>query len=106
MLKEFSALLKSAQPSDFIFTNQTGNPVNHANFVKRVFKKDLLEWKGKPIRFHDLRHTAITLMVAKGIDLKTVQSIAGHQDITTTMNYTHLVADNIQRVGELFSLTP
>jgi site-specific recombinase XerD len=71
----------------------------------RRFKKDLELWGGKPIRFHDLRHTAATLLISSGIDLKTVQEICGHEDITTTMRYTHLIADNIKKVADLFSIT-
>ena len=43
----------------------------------------------KDFRFHDLRHTAITRMVEKGIPLPVVQEIAGHSKIETTMRYTH-----------------
>lgn len=57
------------------------------------------------IRFHDLRQTAATLLISSGIDLRTVQEIFGHEDITTTMNYTHLIGDNIKKVADLFSIT-
>lgn len=43
----------------------------------------------KDFRFQDLRHTAITRMVEKGIPLPVVQEIAGHSKIETTMRYTH-----------------
>lgn len=89
---------------DLFFVTEEGNPVGHDNFMRR-FQKDLELWGGKPIRFHDLRHTAATLLISSGIDLKTVQEICGHEDITTTMRYTHLIADNIKRVADLFSIT-
>lgn len=41
---------------------------------------------------HDLRHTAATYMVARGVDLKTVQAIMGHTSISTTMLYTHVLS--------------
>ena len=64
-------------------------------------------WGKEPkIRFHDLRHTAITLMIAKNIDIKTVQSIAGHADITTTMGYIHLIHGSVNRVAQTFSVEP
>jgi site-specific recombinase XerD len=53
-----------------------------------------------------LRHTAITLLIAAGIDLKTVQEIAGHKDIKTTMGYTHLLAERIKHVAQNFSILP
>ena len=45
-------------------------------------------------RFHDLRHTAAVRMIEKGINLKVVQQILGHADITTTLRYTELF-DNV-----------
>jgi integrase len=89
---------------DFVFQSETGTPINHDNFRKRVFEIDVKQWGGKSIRFHDLRHTAITLLVASGVDLRTVQEIAGHQDIKTTMGYTHVVAEKIKQVSRSFSI--
>lgn len=95
---------RNLSQDDLFFVTEMGNPINHDNFQRR-FQKDLELWGGKPIRFHDLRHTAATLLISAGVDLKTVQEICGHEDITTTMNYTHLIADNIKRVAELFSIS-
>ena len=87
-----------------IFQNQVRGPIDHNRFQK-TFKDDLKAWAGRSLRFHDLRHTAITQMIAAGIDLKTVQAIAGHEDIKTTMNYVHLVGDSIKDVARSFSLS-
>ncbi len=87
-----------------LFKSQTGRPICHDNFHKR-FLKDLKEWGGRKIRFHDMRHTATTLLIAAGVDLKTVQEICGHEDIKTTMNYVHLVGENIRRVSEVFQVS-
>ncbi len=80
-------------------------PVDHDKFQK-IFKADLKAWGGKVIRFHDMRHTATTLLIASGVDLKTVQSICGHEDIKTTMNYVHLIGDRIKEVAKTFSIRP
>ena len=48
----------------------------------------------KDLRFHDLRHTAATLMVTGGIDLVTVSKILGHADIKMTMRYAHPTPEN------------
>ena len=48
----------------------------------------------KQIRFHDLRHTHATLLLYKGIDIKTISERLGHSCISTTMNvYTHVVKE-------------
>ena len=52
-----------------------------------------------------MRDTALTLMVEAKINLKVVQSIAGHSDIQTTMGYVHLLASNIEEVSQSFSLS-
>lgn len=87
-----------------IFMNEERKPICHENFVKRKFLKDVREWGGRPIRFHDLRHTATTLMVADRIDIKTVNEICGHADIKTTMKYTHLVGSKMAAVANEFSI--
>lgn len=95
---------KCVTDQETIFMTDTRSPINHDNFAKRVFIKDLKLWGGDPIRFHDFRHTAITQMIAKGIDIKTVQSIAGHEDIKTTMNYVHVVGEKVKEVARIFAI--
>lgn len=91
-----------------LFMNSNRKPVCHDNFVKRVFTADIENWSEqtnfKVIRFHDLRHTATTLMISAGIDIKTVKEICGHSDIQTTMNYVHMVAGSVENVAKNFSI--
>ncbi len=89
-----------------VFCTSTDRPMDHYNFVGRYFEKDIIGAKVKKIRFHDLRHTATTLMIAQGLDIKTVQVICGHKDITTTMRYVHLLGDSIKRAARVFSIVP
>ena len=85
--------------------NELRNPVCHENFMKRQFLVDVKAWGGRSIRFHDLRHSATTMMIAGGIDLKTVKEICGHADIATTMTYVHLISGAVERVAQVFSVT-
>jgi integrase len=88
-----------------IFQSISGTPVDHDSFSDR-FDRDVKSWGGRRIRFHDLRHTAATLMLAKGIDVKTVKEILGHEDISTTMLYVHLLGERIKQVSQSFSVLP
>jgi integrase len=105
---ELKSLIASNSIADqeTVFQTETRKPVSHRNFSKRIFQKDLEEWGGKKIRFHDLRHTAATLMAAAGIDLRTVQEICGHQSIQTTMNYAHMLAERIRDTARSFAIVP
>jgi integrase len=47
---------------------------------------------------HDTRHTALSRLVAAGVDIKTVQEFAGHESLTTTMRYLHSAPDAGERV--------
>ena len=97
---------ESAKPDDTIFRNEMGQPVCHDNFAKRQFASDLRLWKGRQVRFHDLRHTATTLLIASGVDVRTVKDICGHADITTTMGYVHMLAGSVTRVAQTFVIEP
>ncbi len=96
--------LKRLEVNDFVFQTTTKTPIYHHNFRNRYFCKDLKKSNLRKIRFHDFRHTALTLMVEKGINLKVVQSIAGHADITTTMKYVHLLGSSVENVANSFEL--
>lgn len=52
---------------------------------------------GKDVCFHTLRHTYISRLVMAGVDLRTVQELAGHKTIQMTMRYTHLAPEHKRR---------
>ena len=71
--------------SGFIFTNAFGHPLEGSN-VTHQFQR-LLEQIGLPrVRFHDLRHTFATVMLAAGVHHRTLMELMGHSEIGTTMN--------------------
>ena len=76
--------------SDFVFTNGVGNFVDLDNLRQRSFGP-LLKRAGLPsIRFHDLRHTAATLLLGLDTRPKIVQELLGHSQIGVTMDiYSH-----------------
>ncbi len=79
------------QENDLIFPSTVGTPMDqkrlHTNFKKLLRKAELPE-----IRFHDLRHTAATLMLQQGIHPKVVQERLGHSQISVTLDtYSHVL---------------
>jgi len=45
---------------------------------------------------HKLRHTAATLMLQNGVDVRTLQEVLGHENLNTTQIYTHIDSDNLR----------
>jgi integrase len=76
----------------WVFCNSVGNPIHRNNLVRRSFKP-ILKRAGLPnIRFHDLRHTAATLLLAEGVHPKIVQERLGHAQISITLDtYSHVL---------------
>ncbi len=101
VLKEELTLLMGAncEHHTTIFQSSSKGAIDHQNFVNRIFSKDVKEAKVKRIRFHDLRHTAITLLVKQNISPWLVQRIAGHADLKTTMRYVHIIGKDVELVG-------
>jgi integrase len=52
---------------------------------------------GGDVVFHSLRHTYISRLVMAGVDIRTVQELAGHRTITMTMRYAHLAPEHKKR---------
>ena len=77
-------------PDSLVFTSRRGTPVEPRN-VYRQFQV-LLEKAGLPIaRFHDIRHTAATMLFENGASAKQVQALLGHSRVGTTLDtYTHV----------------
>jgi site-specific recombinase XerD len=67
---------------------------------KKWFERSLAEAKITNFRWHDLRHTFISRLVMKGVDLRTVQELAGHKTIAMTVRYAHLAPEHNQAAIE------
>ena len=74
----------------YVFVDVMGNIFNPRNLSSNFSK--LLELKGlRHIRFHDLRHSCASLLLANDVPMKQIQEWLGHSDISTTANiYSHL----------------
>lgn len=79
---------------NLVFPNSYGNYQSADNLAKRRFLPALNRAGIDKIRFHDLRHTYASLLLANGAPMKYVQHQLGHSSITMTMDlYTHLLLE-------------
>ena len=91
-LAERLAMGPAWEEQGLVFSNEVGKPIERGNLVRRSFLP-LLERAGLPrIRFHDLRHTAATLLLSQGTHPKVVQERLGHSTIAVTLDvYSHIL---------------
>ena len=80
--------------SPYVFHRSNGEPWQDA---RKSYWETLNRAKlPTTFRFHDMRHTFISNLVAQGEDLRSVQELAGHKDIRTTMQYAHLAPGRLK----------
>ena len=88
-----SSVSSTGRPSSsgLVFTSTVGTPLDERN-LNRLFKAILRDADLPAIRYHDLRHTAASLLLAQGVDPRTIMETLGHSQISLTLNtYAHVV---------------
>jgi len=81
------------QENGLAFTTSRGTPLSARNVI-RSYHRLLAKGKLKRRRFHDLRHSCATFLLAKNIPARTVMDILGHSNISLTMNtYSHVMPE-------------
>jgi integrase len=82
---------------NLVFTNEVGGPVEASHLLRHCFYPLLLRASLPKIRFHDLRHTAATLLLGQGIHPKIVSEMLGHSNIYITLDLYSHVTPTMQR---------
>ena len=84
-----------------LFGSRNGNRIS-TDAVHRLVKKALLQAGLDSTQFsaHKLRHTAATMMLSGGVDVKTVQEVLGHENLNTTQIYTHIESTELKIAAE------
>ncbi len=89
-------------PTDRLFLSRTGRPLDRIALWMLVERYGRSSGLLKSISPHTLRHCFATHLISGGADLRVVQELLGHSDISTTQIYTHVDQDRLKSVHKRF----
>jgi len=90
-------LARGLRASAWVFPNEAGGPMDKRGLMRRIWYPLLERARVRRVRFHDLRHTAASLMLLNGVHPRVVQERLGHASIAITMDLYSHVAPSLQR---------
>ena len=92
-------------PDELVLTSPRGRTLNPSSWNGRVWRPALKKAKldGLGYRWHDLRHSTVSRLIAQGADISEVQAVAGHSSAATTLRiYSHLTAKRLETVADKY----
>ncbi|MDG1581493.1 site-specific tyrosine recombinase XerD [Pseudomonas sp. GOM6] len=96
--QEARGLLLGGRPSDVLFPSLRGEQMTRQTFWHRIKHQALVAGINKPLSPHTLRHAFATHLLNHGADLRVVQMLLGHSDLSTTQIYTHIARARLQEL--------
>lgn len=102
LIKSRPLLVKKMKSENFLFLNSRGTKLSRMGIWKIVNQNAEAAGIKKEVHPHTFRHSFATHLIEGGADLRAVQEMLGHADISTTQIYTHLDRDYIKQVHRDF----
>lgn len=99
-LREARPMLLDGRPSDVLFPSVRGEQMTRQAFWYRIKLHARVAGIQKPLSPHTLRHAFATHLLNHGADLRVVQMLLGHSDLSTTQIYTHVARARLQELHE------
>lgn len=96
--KEARSLLLGGKPSDVLFPSLRGEQMTRQTFWHRIKHQARVAGIAKSLSPHTLRHAFATHLLNHGADLRVVQMLLGHSDLSTTQIYTHIARARLQEL--------
>lgn len=105
-LETARAKVLADKESDYLFLNRFGKRISRQSLWKIIKKYARQARIKKSIKPHILRHSFATHLLERGADLRSVQEMLGHTNISTTQIYTHVNKDRLKTIHRMFHPRP
>ena len=93
-------LLAGKAVTDVLFPSNRAKEMTRQTFWHLIKKYAMVAGISKPLSPHTLRHAFATHLINHGADLRVVQLLLGHSDLSTTQIYTHVAKERLKRLHE------
>jgi site-specific recombinase XerD len=107
LLDQLRVYWRDYRPRPWLFPRRSGDQPIHATGVQKLclqlVKRVAIT---KPASFHTLRHSFATHLLEAGVDVRTLQKLLGHSQLSTTAHYLHLTNSHLHRLPSLLDLLP